>query len=73
MDKARYRTRKGEIVMNLLASCSQDIQFIYVLIGWEGSTPNSKVLRDAVSRRNGLKISHGKRKTIKNGSTFFSM
>ena len=73
MDKVGYRNRKGEIAMNLLASCSQDMQFIHLLTGWEGSTADSRVLRDAVSRRNGLKISHGKRKTIKNGSTFFSM
>jgi len=58
--------------MNLLASCFQDI-FIYVLTAWEGSTADSRVLRDAVSRRNGLKIPHGKGITIKNGTAFFSM
>lgn len=36
------------------------MQFIYVLAGWEGSASDSRVLRDAVARRNGLKIPKGK-------------
>nr|KAJ0200715.1 hypothetical protein LSAT_V11C600336550 [Lactuca sativa] len=43
-DKPRYRTRKN------------DMQFIYVLPGWEGSTADSRVLRNALLRPNGLKI-----------------
>ncbi|KAH6766322.1 hypothetical protein C2S52_017305 [Perilla frutescens var. hirtella] len=39
-DKPRYRTRKGEIATNVLGVCSQDMEFIYVLPGWEGSTGN---------------------------------
>ena len=35
------------------------MQFIYVLLGWEGSTSDSRVLRDAVSRPNGLKVPTG--------------
>ncbi|XP_028101874.1 uncharacterized protein LOC114301155 [Camellia sinensis] len=54
IDKPRYRTRKGEIVTNVLGVCSQDMQFIYVLLGWEGSASNSRVLRDAVNRPNGF-------------------
>ncbi|XP_028113932.1 protein ALP1-like [Camellia sinensis] len=56
IDKPRYRTRKGEIATNVLSVCSQDMQFIYVLPGWKGSASNSRVLRDAVSRPNGLKV-----------------
>ncbi|KAF5939611.1 hypothetical protein HYC85_023870 [Camellia sinensis] len=56
IDKPRYRTRKGEIATNVLGVCSQDIQLIYVLPGWEGSASDSRVLRDAVSRPNGLKV-----------------
>ena len=59
VDKARYRNRKGEIAMNLLAACSKEMQYIYVLSGWEGSATDSRVLRDAVSRRHGLRIPHG--------------
>ncbi|XP_061369959.1 uncharacterized protein LOC133312729 [Gastrolobium bilobum] len=58
-DKARYRTRKGEIATNVLGVCSQDCQFIYVLPGWEGSAADSKVLRDAISRGNGLRVPKG--------------
>ncbi|GAU43673.1 hypothetical protein TSUD_302360 [Trifolium subterraneum] len=58
-DKSRYRTRKGEIATNVLGVCSPDLQFIYVLPGWEGSAADSRVLRDAISRPNGLKVPQG--------------
>ncbi|KAJ8765417.1 hypothetical protein K2173_013175 [Erythroxylum novogranatense] len=35
------------------------MQFIYVLLGWEGSVADARVLRDALSRRNGLPIRDG--------------
>ncbi|KAL0394571.1 UNVERIFIED_CONTAM: hypothetical protein Slati_4423300 [Sesamum latifolium] len=35
------------------------MHFIYVLAGWEGSAADGRVLRDAVSRPNGLKIPRG--------------
>ncbi|CAL5386329.1 unnamed protein product [Camellia sinensis] len=59
IDKPRYRTQKGEIATNVLGVCSQDMQFIYVLPGWEGSASDSRVLRDAVNRPNGLKVPTG--------------
>jgi len=71
VDKPRDRNPKGEIAMNLLASCSQDMQFIYVRTGWEGFAAKSRVLRDAMNRRNGLRISHGKRILLKMVSPFF--
>ncbi|XP_042465761.1 uncharacterized protein LOC122048232 [Zingiber officinale] len=43
-DKPRYRTRKGEIATNVLG---------------EGSAADGRVLRDAISRRNDLKIPQG--------------
>ncbi|KAK2405353.1 hypothetical protein QL285_054599 [Trifolium repens] len=58
-DKSRYRTRKGEIATNVLGVCSPDLKFIYVLPGWEGSAADSRVLRDAISRPNGLKVPQG--------------
>ncbi|KAF2306430.1 hypothetical protein GH714_018010 [Hevea brasiliensis] len=45
--------------MNVLGVCSPDMQFIYVLPGWEGSTHDGRVLRDAISRPNGLKVPQG--------------
>lgn len=58
-DKSRYRTRKGEITTNVLGVCSPTLQFIYVFPGWEGSIADSRVLRDAISRSNGLKVPQG--------------
>ncbi|MFQ6640389.1 hypothetical protein Gotur_016726 [Gossypium turneri] len=36
IDKPRYRTRKGDIATNMLGVCTPDMQFVYVLPGWEG-------------------------------------
>ncbi|XP_057778460.1 protein ALP1-like isoform X1 [Salvia miltiorrhiza] len=58
-DKPRYRTRKNEIATNVLGVCSPDMQFIYVLSGWEGSAADGRVLRDAITRRNGLVVPRG--------------
>ncbi|CAL5357091.1 unnamed protein product [Camellia sinensis] len=65
-----YRTRKGEIATNVLGVCSQDMQFIYVFPGWEGSASNSRVLRDAVSRPNGLKVPTGHYYLVDAGYTY---
>ncbi|KAH6760558.1 nuclease HARBI1-like protein [Perilla frutescens var. frutescens] len=45
---------------NILAACNFDLQFMYVLSGWEGSAHDSKLLNDALSRRNGLHVPQGK-------------
>lgn len=44
----RYRNRKGHLSQNVLAVCDFDLQFTYVLAGWEGSAHDSTVLRDAI-------------------------
>ncbi|XP_024161957.1 uncharacterized protein LOC112169199 [Rosa chinensis] len=53
---SKYRNRHGKISQNVLAACNFDLQFIYVISGWEGSAHDSKVLNDAISRQNGLKV-----------------
>ncbi|KAH9623909.1 hypothetical protein KSS87_006334 [Heliosperma pusillum] len=58
-EKPKYRTRKGEIATNVLAACTKDMQFTYVLPGWEGSAADGRVLKDAVSRGHSLKVPHG--------------
>ncbi|XVF72150.1 hypothetical protein PTKIN_Ptkin12aG0097100 [Pterospermum kingtungense] len=58
-ERPKYQTRKGHIATNFLGVCSPDMQFIYVLPGWEGSAHDGCVLRDAISRPNGLKIPQG--------------
>ncbi|XP_076923607.1 protein ANTAGONIST OF LIKE HETEROCHROMATIN PROTEIN 1-like [Bidens hawaiensis] len=59
IDRKPYRTRKGHIYTNVLGVCTRDLLFTYVLAGWEGSASDSRVLRDAISRPNGLKITPG--------------
>lgn len=59
IDKLRYHTQKNGIATNVLGLCLQDMQFIYILPGWEGSATDSRVLQDAISRRNGLKVPEG--------------
>ncbi|XP_057250682.1 protein ALP1-like [Beta vulgaris subsp. vulgaris] len=58
-DRSRYRTRKGNLAMNVLGVCSPEMEFIYVLPGWEGSAHDGRILRDAISRPNGLKVPKG--------------
>ena len=35
------------------------MEFIFVLPSWESSASDSRVLRDAISRSNGLRVSNG--------------
>ncbi|XP_072084440.1 uncharacterized protein [Arachis hypogaea] len=58
-DKSRYRTRKSRISTNVLGVCNRNMNFVYVLSGWEGSASDSRVLRDAITRHNDLKIPIG--------------
>ncbi|CAN1825300.1 Putative nuclease HARBI1 [Linum perenne] len=58
-DQPRYRNRKGEVSINVLAVCNPDCEFMYCLAGWEGSAHDGRVLRDAMSRANGLRVPKG--------------
>ncbi|KAG5037883.1 hypothetical protein JHK86_018723 [Glycine max] len=58
-DVSSYRDRRGNISQNVLAACNFDLEFMYVLSGWEGSAHDSKVLSDALARKNGLKVPQG--------------
>ncbi|XP_074283350.1 uncharacterized protein LOC141607899 [Silene latifolia] len=58
-DRSKYRTRKGNLTTNVLGVCSPEMEFIYVLPGWEGSAHDGRILRDAISRPNGLKVPKG--------------
>ncbi|WVZ65428.1 hypothetical protein U9M48_014793 [Paspalum notatum var. saurae] len=59
VDKPRYRSRKNNVATNVLGVCALDMQFIYTLPGWEGSAADGKVLRDALSRQNGVVVPRG--------------
>lgn len=42
-DMNRYQSRKGRISTNLLAACTFDMRFCYILSGWEGSAADSRI------------------------------
>ncbi|XP_057787503.1 uncharacterized protein LOC131004763 [Salvia miltiorrhiza] len=67
IDKPRYRTRKGQISTNVLGVCDRNLNFVYVLSGWEGSANDSRILRDALNRPHGLKVPKGKYYLCDNG------
>ncbi|KAG8376305.1 hypothetical protein BUALT_Bualt09G0049500 [Buddleja alternifolia] len=49
-DAPRYRGRKSDPTQNVLAACTFDLKFTYILSGWEGSASDSRILKDALSR-----------------------
>ena len=49
-EQARYRNRKGTLSQNVLAICNFNMEFVYVLPGWEGSAHDGRVLQDAYSK-----------------------
>ncbi|XP_020249416.1 uncharacterized protein LOC109826808 [Asparagus officinalis] len=58
---ARFRDRKG-VTQNVLAACTPNKLFTYVLAGWEGSANDYKILQNALSRPqpHGFKVYDGK-------------
>ncbi|KAK4394346.1 hypothetical protein Sango_1905400 [Sesamum angolense] len=66
-EKGWYRTRKGQVAVNVLGVCNPNMQFIFILSGWEGSATDSRVLRDAIHRPNGLRASTGNYYLCDNG------
>ncbi|KAL8513682.1 hypothetical protein ACS0TY_012975 [Phlomoides rotata] len=55
-DIPRYRNRKGTVSVNVLAVCDHNMNFVFVLSSWEGSAADSRILRDAITRPNGLRV-----------------
>ncbi|XP_059666658.1 uncharacterized protein LOC132312336 [Cornus florida] len=51
-----FRDRKGDTTQNVMAVCSFDMKFIYILAGWEGSTNDSKILNECI--QNEVSIFH---------------
>jgi hypothetical protein len=50
-DQVPWRCRKGYLAQNVLAAVDFDMNFVYVLAGWEGSAHDTKVLRSAVAQK----------------------
>ena len=57
-ERAPFCNRKGTISQNVLAACSFDLKFVYVLPGWEGSTSDSVVYQ--ATRETSFQIPEGK-------------
>ncbi|XLU81084.1 hypothetical protein S245_004504, partial [Arachis hypogaea] len=55
-DQPKFRGRKDWPTQNVLAACDFDIKFTYVLTGSEGTASDSKVLKNALSRDDNLKL-----------------
>ncbi|PKI58161.1 hypothetical protein CRG98_021449 [Punica granatum] len=47
--RGAYRDRNGDIMQNVLAICSHQMIFTYVMSGWEGSAHDSRILSDAAT------------------------
>ncbi|KAL8497028.1 hypothetical protein ACS0TY_020637 [Phlomoides rotata] len=67
IDKPLYRNWKGHVIVNILGVYDTNMKFVYVLPRWEGSAADSRVLHDAISRTNGLKIPKGNYYLADNG------
>ncbi|KAE8683647.1 hypothetical protein F3Y22_tig00111197pilonHSYRG00116 [Hibiscus syriacus] len=58
--KGRFRSRKGGTTQNVLAAIKFDLKFSYVLVGWEGSAHDSRILTNTLTRPRGFSIPEGK-------------
>ncbi|CAK9185763.1 unnamed protein product [Ilex paraguariensis] len=59
-EQGPFRNKNGFLSQNVLAACSFDMKFHYVLAGWEGSAADLRVLNSALTRRNKLQVPEGK-------------
>lgn len=58
-DAPRYCGRKDYPTQNVLAACTFDLKFTYVLLGWEGTASDSRILKIALTRCDKLKVPQG--------------
>ncbi|XP_050935077.1 uncharacterized protein LOC127143858 [Cucumis melo] len=57
-DRPTFRTCKGKIAPNVLGVCDTKGDLVYILAGWEESVADSWILRDTLSRENGLQYAN---------------
>ncbi|KAF5820192.1 putative harbinger transposase-derived nuclease domain-containing protein [Helianthus annuus] len=60
-EQGPFRNKNGVLSQSVLAACSFNMKFHYVLAGWEGSAPDIKVLNSALTRKNNLKVPEGRK------------
>ncbi|KAJ6881744.1 hypothetical protein NC651_028371 [Populus alba x Populus x berolinensis] len=68
-EQGPFRNKNGLLSQNVLAACSFDLRFHYVLAGWEGSASDLRVLNSALTRRNKLQVPEGKYYLVDNKYT----
>lgn len=59
-DAPLFCARKGFPTQIIFAACNFDMKFTYVLAGWEGTASYSRILEDALTQKDPLKIPNGK-------------
>jgi hypothetical protein len=59
-----FRGRKSYTTQNVMAAVDFDLRFTFVLAGWEGTTHDALILRDALERENSLRVPQGKLKLM---------
>ena len=57
--RAAFLGRKHTTTQNVLAVVDFDLRFTYILVGWEGSVHDARILTDALQRPDGLKVPQG--------------
>jgi hypothetical protein len=62
--EAPFHGRKSYPAQNVMAVIDFDLQFTFVVAGWEGTTHNALILQDAQERPNGLHVPEGKIKFV---------
>ncbi|KAG6500231.1 hypothetical protein ZIOFF_040074 [Zingiber officinale] len=59
-DAPKFRSRKDFPTQNVLAACTFDLKFTYVLARWEGTTSDTRIIKNVLTRKDCLKIPKGK-------------
>jgi hypothetical protein len=54
--EASFHGRKNYATQNIMVAVDFDLWFTFVLAGWEGTTHDATVLRDALERENGIRV-----------------
>ena len=50
-DLVRFIGRKGVPTQNIMAACSFDMQFIFVMAGWEGTAHDGRLFQHAIYKK----------------------
>jgi hypothetical protein len=62
--KAPFRGRRSYPTQNVMITIDFDLRFTFVVAGWEGTAHDALILRDALERLNGIRVSEGKIKFV---------